>query len=308
MENKRYDDLYDKLSGIFDEDSIFKDVPMHIHTSFKVGGNAAIMVLLKNSDEILKSAELAKEYDAPYFVIGNGSNLLVGDYGIEGLVIKLSGRISNVEIDGDSLYAEAGAKLASIALNAQVNSLTGFEFAHGIPGTLGGAVMMNAGAYGSEMKNVIEYVDALDEKGNTVRLFNEECEFGYRTSVFERNNYIILGAKIKLSAGDKDEIMAEMRRLMELRREKQPFDMPSAGSTFKRPVNNFAGGLIEQAGLKGYRYKNAMVSDKHAGFVVNCGGATASEVMHVINTVRDTVNEKFGVMLEPEVKMIGRFE
>lgn len=308
MENKRYDDLYNKLSGIFDEDSIFKDVPMHIHTSFKVGGNADIMVLPKNSDEILKSAELAKEYDAPYFVIGNGSNLLVGDYGIEGLVIKLSGRISNVEIDGDSLYAEAGAKLASIALNAQVNSLTGFEFAHGIPGTLGGAVMMNAGAYGSEMKNVIEYVDALDEKGNTVRLCNGECEFGYRTSVFERNNYIILGAKIKLSAGDKDEIMAEMRRLMDLRREKQPFDMPSAGSTFKRPINNFAGGLIEQAGLKGYRYKNAMVSDKHAGFVVNCGGATASEVMHVINTVRDTVNEKFGVMLEPEVKMIGRFE
>ncbi len=308
MENKRYDDLYNKLSGIFDEDSIFKDVPMHIHTSFKVGGNADIMVLPKNSDEILKAAELAKEYDAPYFVIGNGSNLLVGDYGIEGLVIKLSGRISNVEIDGDSLYAEAGARLASIALKAQVNSLTGFEFAHGIPGTLGGAVMMNAGAYGSEMKSVIEYVDALDEKGNIVRLCNEECEFGYRTSVFERNNYIILGAKIKLSAGDKDEIMAEMRRLMELRREKQPFDMPSAGSTFKRPANNFAGGLIEQAGLKGYRYKNAMVSDKHAGFVVNCGGATASEVMHVINTVRDTVNEKFGVMLEPEVKMIGRFE
>lgn len=309
MENKIPDELYDRLSELFDGKSFLTNEPMRFHTSFKIGGNADIMIMPKNSDEVVKSVKLAKEYNIPYFIMGNGSNLLVGDYGIEGMVIKLSDDIGGINIDEDKrlVYAESGAKLSSIAVKALKSSLTGFEFAHGIPGTLGGAVMMNAGAYGSEMKNVIEYVDALDENGNIIRLTNDECEFGYRTSIFSRNDYIALGAKIKLEKGNYDEIKAEMDRLKAMRCEKQPLDMPSAGSTFKRPVGNFAGGLIEKAGLKGFRYKNAMVSDKHAGFVVTCGESSAKEVMYVIDTVRNTVNDKFGIMLEPEVKMVGRF-
>ena len=304
MDSRIPNELYERLSEIFYGDSILKDEPMSRHTSFKIGGKVDIMVLPKNSDEILKAVNLANSFEIPYYVIGNGSNILVKDDGIFGVVIKISGKISNIKADGDEIYAEAGAKLSSIAALALENSLAGFEFAHGIPGTLGGAVIMNAGAYGSEIKDVLVYADVLNDKGKIIRFENSECGFGYRTSVFSQNKYIILGAKLKLKSGNADEIRAEMDRLKRLRQDKQPLDKPSAGSTFKRPKDNFAGTLIEQAGLKGFRYKNAMVSDKHAGFVVNCGGATADEVIKVIDTVLDTVNEKFGIILEPEVKII----
>ena len=304
MDSRIPNELYERLSEIFYGDSILKDEPMSRHTSFKIGGKVDIMVLPKNSDEILKAVNLANSFEIPYYVIGNGSNILVKDDGIFGVVIKISGKISNIKADGDEIYAEAGAKLSSIAALALENSLAGFGFAHGIPGTLGGAVIMNAGAYGSEIKDVLVYADVLNDKGKIIRFENSECGFGYRTSVFSQNKYIILGAKLKLKSGNADEIRAEMDRLKRLRQDKQPLDKPSAGSTFKRPKDNFAGTLIEQAGLKGFRYKNAMVSDKHAGFVVNCGGATADEVIKVIDTVLDTVNEKFGIILEPEVKII----
>ena len=282
--------------------------PMKLHTTFRVGGNADDLYLVENSKDIVRIIEMCEDTDTDYYIIGNGSNLLVSDDGFRGSIIEISKNMSRIDVMADGLYAEAGAFLSTIANAARDNSMTGFEFASGIPGTLGGAVTMNAGAYGGEMKDVIEYVDVIDDRGREKRISGKDMDFSYRHSIVPEKNYIVTGAKLILSHGNKDAIENLMKELKTKRNEKQPVEFPSAGSTFKRPEGYFAGKLIMDAELKGYSIGGATVSEKHAGFIINSGDATAKDIYELILHVQDTVSEKFGVELEPEVKMLGVFE
>ncbi len=243
----------------------------------------------------------------PYFILGNGSNLLVGDEGIDGAVISLRKKMSDIRCEGSELCAECGALLSRVATVAVENELCGFEFASGIPGSVGGAVYMNAGAYGSEMSEIIKSVDYVDKDGNIRTTDSADCGFGYRKSAFAERGDIILGCRLALSKGRAEEIRAKMNELTQRRVTKQPIDKPSAGSVFKRPEGHFAGGLIEQAGLKGFSVGGAQVSEKHAGFIINTGGATAADVIKLIHHIQKTVFDKFGVRLETEVKTVGNF-
>lgn len=282
------------------------DEPMKFHTTFRIGGEADFFVSPSDTDEILYSVDFFKKKGIPITVMGNGSNVLVSDKGIEGAVICIGKNFSDIECDGDTVTALSGAFLSKIAALSLENSLSGFEFASGIPGTLGGALVMNAGAYGGEMKDVAvktEYIDTDDLKIHSY--VGDEHGFGYRKSNFT-NKDIIIKSQIKLKKGNKDEIKAEMMSLSSKRREKQPLEYPSAGSTFKRPEGFFAAKLIDDSGLRGYRFGGACISEKHCGFVVNLGDASFSDVMHVIEHAKETVKNKFGVDLEPEVKIIGR--
>lgn len=300
------DRFYEGLVNIVGEEALLRDEPLSRHTSFRIGGPADYFTEPHNSDEIKDIIELCKKAGVPFAIMGNGSNLLVSDEGYRGVIICISKSMRAIKTEGEHIYAEAGALLAGIAREAQSNSLTGFEFAGGIPGTLGGAVVMNAGAYGGEMVQVIESADVLDTEGNLLTLKNEELELGYRTSVIPKKNYIVVSAMIKLNKTDDTEgIRSKMQELLSRRKEKQPLEYPSAGSTFKRPEGYFAGKLIEDAGLKGFSIGGAYVSEKHSGFVINKGGATAKDVLELIEYVKNTVFEKFGVELEPEVKMLG---
>lgn len=283
-----------------------KDESMKNHTSFKIGGNADFMVFPGTVEEIKDIIKLCKKNDVSYMIMGNGSNMLVSDGGIEGVVIKLCADMSEVKIEGDRIFAEAGVLLSTLSHKAMENGLSGLEFASGIPGTLGGAVVMNAGAYGGEMKDVIEKIGYMDKYGTVHEMSKDEAKLGYRKSIFSESGDIVLYCTLKLEKGDKKLINDIMLDLNKKRKEKQPLNLPSAGSTFKRPEGYFAGKLIEDAGLKGYSVGGAKVSEKHAGFVVNYNNATAGDLKQIISDIQDKVFEKFGVKLEPEVKFYGR--
>lgn len=299
--------LYEKLSAVLAEERVLFNEPMKKHTTFRIGGPADFFVMPESGEEVERAAAVCREENVPYYIIGNGSNLLVSDQGYRGVVIQLYKSMSQVRTEGERIFAQAGASLAKIAQEALEAELAGFEFAAGIPGTLGGACVMNAGAYGGEMKDVLEEVTVLDEEGRICRIQNRDLELGYRTSVIARKGYIVLEAVLRLHKGDREAIKELMDDLKSRRISKQPLEYPSAGSTFKRPEGYFAGKLIQDAGLRGFRLGDAMVSEKHCGFVINAGEATASEVDQLIRQVSAKVKEQFGVSLEPEVKRLGEF-
>ncbi len=282
-----------------------KNEPMSRHTTFKIGGNADIFVKVKNEDELKLVLSLACEYNAPYFILGKGSNLLVSDQGIEGVVISLDD-IDSIEIYDDTVVCGAGASLRALCIAAQKASLSGLEFAYGIPGTVGGALYMNAGAYDGEMSQVVAYATAIDSKGNVIEFSLPDMKLGYRTSAFKNTDLIIISVTFKLKQGNSAEIKAAMDDFFARRRDKQPLEYPSAGSTFKRPEGYFAGALIEKNNLKGVSVGGAKVSEKHAGFVINTGNATCDDVLSLIKKVQDTVKGADGVDLEPEVIFVGR--
>jgi UDP-N-acetylmuramate dehydrogenase len=296
--------LLDKIKGVVGEEYVKENEPMDKHCTFRCGGNAEIYVIPASIEELVQVINLCREEEYPYMVIGNGSNLLVRDEGYKGVIIEVNSRISKIDVIGEEIVVDAGAKLSAVAVTAMESDLAGFEFAHGIPGNIGGAVMMNAGAYGGEMKDVIQTVTVLDKEGNVRTLDVSELEMGYRTSIIAKEGMTVLQAKIKLMMGSMEEIGTNMQMFMQRRRAKQPLEYPSAGSTFKRPEGYFAGKLIEDAGLRGYRVGGAMVSEKHCGFVINYDNATASDVIQLMKEVQAKVKEKFGVELEPEVRII----
>lgn len=281
------------------------DEPMSAHTTFRIGGNADAFAAVESVDEIKALINYCREKNIPYMIMGNGSNMLVGDKGIRGLVIQIGKNMSDCRIEGESVYAEAGIMMSTLANKILKAELSGFETLSGIPGTLGGGIYMNAGAYGGEIKDVIESVTFIDGDGEIKTLKNSELDFSYRHSMFETGKYVILSCKIKLKKGNYDEISAAMKDYNTRRSDKQPLSMPSAGSTFKRPEGYFAGKLIEDCGLKGFSIGGAQVSEKHSGFLVNKGGATAKDVLDLIAYVQKTVKEKFGVDLEPEIRLTG---
>lgn len=300
--------LHEELCGILGSENVLKDELMKKHTTFRVGGPADWLVTPTAEEQIREVVNLLRTENVPYYVMGNGSNLLVGDKGYRGVIIQLGKNLSQIRMTEEGvLYAQAGALLSKIAAEALAQSLTGFEFASGIPGTLGGAVMMNAGAYGGEMKHVLKDALALTANGELRVLPVEQMELGYRTSIFAQNGDIVLSAQIRLQEGSPEEIRAYMDELKEKRITKQPLEYPSAGSTFKRPEGYFAGKLIEDTGLRGFQVGGAQVSEKHCGFVINKEQATAADILSLIEQVSDRVEAKFGVRLEPEVKRIGEF-
>ena len=297
--------FYDKLNNVIAKDSILIDEPMSRHTTFRVGGPADFFVTPKAKEEVRDVIRICKEAGMPYYIIGNGSNLLVSDAGYRGVIVQIYKEMNEVKVEGDLVKAQAGALLSGIAAKALGAELSGFEFASGIPGTIGGACVMNAGAYGGEMKDVLESVTVLTGEGKIIELGRNELELGYRTSVIAKKCYIVLGAVLKLERGDGEKIKTYMDELKEKRVTKQPLEYPSAGSTFKRPEGYFAGKLIQDAGLSGFSVGDAQVSEKHCGFVINRGEATAADVADLIRKVQEQVYEKFQVKLEPEVRMLG---
>lgn len=299
-------EFLDELQKIIEASDIREKEPMKQHTTFKVGGPADVLVTpdLAHLPDVV---ELCKKYSVPYYILGNGSNLLVGDKGIRGVVIVIANRMSEIVCEGERIIAQAGATLGQIAGKAAETSLAGMEFAAGIPGTVGGAVVMNAGAYGGEMKDIIESVLVLDVEGKQLTLPVEELDLAYRHSCIPEKGYIVLQVTLNLTKGDKTEIRAKMAELRDQRLSKQPLEYPSAGSTFKRPEGHFAGKLIMDAGLRGYQVGGAQVAEKHCGFVINKDNATAADIIALMQDVSDKVEAQFGVKLEPEVKMIGEF-
>ncbi|WP_202708448.1 UDP-N-acetylmuramate dehydrogenase [Sporosalibacterium faouarense] len=281
------------------------DEPMKNHSYFKIGGPADILVLPGTIEEISESIKICTDNNLRYQVIGNGTNLLVRDKGIRGVVIKIDKNFSDIEVNKNIIKAQAGSLISKVAKAALKNSLTGFEGCSGIPGSLGGAVAMNAGAYGTEMKDVIKSVKCVDRDGNILEYTNEEMHFGYRHSRVIEENLIVVEAEIELKVGDYNEIKAKMDELTDKRNTKQPIDMPSAGSTFKRPEGDYASRLIDVSGLRGLRFGDAQVSEKHCGFVVNLGNATAEDVLQLIGFIQKTVKDKHNIELEPEVRIIG---
>lgn len=297
--------IYEELCKIVSEDQILKDEPMDKHTTFRAGGKADYLVMPSNEEQVRELVLLLKKENVPYYVMGNGSNLLVRDQGFKGVIIQIARKMNQIRVEGETIYAQAGALLSKIAAQALGEGLTGFEFASGIPGTLGGAVMMNAGAYGGEMKQVIVNACVLTSAGEIAVIPADLMELGYRTSVFAKNQDIILSAQLKLEYGNEAVIREYMDELKKQRVSKQPLEYPSAGSTFKRPEGYFAGKLIQDAGLRGFQVGGAQVSEKHCGFVINKDHATATDILSLMEQVSDKVETKFGVRLEPEVKIIG---
>ena len=289
------------------EDRVFTEEAMSQHTTFKIGGPADYFLMPDKGEDVGRVIKICKEKEIPYFILGNGSNLLVGDGGYRGAVIQIYRNMSSVTVEENEITAQAGALLSAVAAAAKNASLTGFEFAGGIPGTIGGAVVMNAGAYGGEMKDVLTEVTVMNAEGDIFTLPTEELELGYRTSIIKTAGYIVLEAKIRLKEGDPEVIRETMKDLTIRRTTKQPLEYPSAGSTFERPEGYFAGKLIMDSGLAGYQVGGAQVSEKHCGFVINAGGATARDVRTLMDNVRDIVYKKYGVTLEPEVKFLGEF-
>ena len=301
-------DILSSISEIIDEKRILRNEPMKKHTTFRIGGPADVLVKPATITEIEQVLQCCEEQAVPYYVVGNGSNLLVGDEGIRGVVLQLGNDFSEVEVcEDDTIWVQAGCMLSKVANLAAAHALTGMEFAAGIPGTIGGAVMMNAGAYGGEMKDIIECVTLLTPDREVLILPQDQMEFGYRESIVSKENYIVLEAKLRLQKGEPEAIEAKMKEYSEARRSKQPLEYSSAGSTFKRPEGYYAGKLIMDAGLAGYRVGDAQVSEKHCGFVINCGQATAKDVTAVMNDVIHRVAEAYQVELEPEVRKIGEF-
>lgn len=304
MENNSIENMFCMTLG---SDNVRLHEPMKKHTTFRIGGPADYYLCPHSTEELQKILQICRENKLEFFILGNGSNLLVSDKGYRGVVIQLWKNFSDIETEDNTITVKAGALLSKVAAEALEESLTGMEFASGIPGTMGGAVMMNAGAYGGEMKDIIREVTVLTREGELLTLSKEEMNFGYRTSVVKEKGYVVISAVLQLRRGDREEIRKVMDELKERRVTKQPLDMPSAGSTFKRPEGYFAGKLIMDAGLRGFSVGGAQISEKHCGFVVNKGDATAADVLGLIGEVQKRVQEKFGVALEPEVKFLGEF-
>lgn len=299
--------MYDYIENIIPKERILFNEPMSRHTTFRVGGEAECMVQIEKEEELIKLVPYLNQIGQEYFILGNGSNLLVGDKGYRGIIIKLGEGMNEITIKDNRITVQAGALLSKTAVAARNAGLTGMEFASGIPGSVGGGIVMNAGAYDGEMKQIIESVKVMDKEGRILILDNETMEFGYRTSIIKNRPFIVLEAVLCLQTGDKAEIQKKMDELMEKRRSKQPIEFPSAGSTFKRPEGYFAGKLIMDAGLRGYSIGGARVSDKHCGFIINTGTAAAADIKEVIEEVQERVKERFGVTLEPEVVFLGDF-
>lgn len=279
--------------------------PMRNHTTFKIGGNADVFISIGSEQELKTVLNAAKECETPCFILGRGSNLLVSDGGIAGAVISLDA-LDGIEVRGDTLVCGAGASLKKVCLAARDASLSGLEFAYGIPGTVGGAIYMNAGAYGGDMSQAVKSVQVYDRDSNKKTLNAEQMKLGYRTSVFKSTDLIITSVEFELKRGNYADIKAAMDGFLNRRREKQPLEYPSAGSTFKRPTGNFAGALIEKNNLKGVSVGGAQVSEKHAGFVINTGGASCRDVLTLIEKIQNTVKQADGIDLEPEVIFVGR--
>ena len=300
----KLDQIYDRLCREVPGLELRRDEPMARHTTFKVGGPATLMALPGTEEELLVTVRTALEEGITPLFVGNGSNLLVDDAGLDALVVKTAPRVSRVEVRENTLRAGAGISLAQLASEAADHGLTGLEFAHGIPGSLGGAVVMNAGAYGGELCQVISQVRALDSRGQVRELAGDACDFSYRHSRFSAGGWLILSATVELASGDTAAIRGRMEELMAKRKAKQPLEYPSAGSTFKRPEGHFAAALIEGCGLKGLTVGGAQVSEKHAGFVINIGSATCRDILDLMDQVRERVFRETGVELEPEVKYV----
>lgn len=300
--------LSDVLSAALGSGQVWENEMMKKHTTFRIGGPADIFAVPRKEEEICQVVNICRERQVPLYIMGNGSNLLVADAGIRGVVMQLFKNYGEVTVEGTEMTAQSGILLSTLAKKALACGLTGLEFASGIPGTLGGAAVMNAGAYGGEMKDVLREVRVLTREGEILTLGAGELELGYRTSILARKNYIVLQVKLQLEQGDPEQIRQRMEELKEKRVSKQPLDLPSAGSTFKRPEGYFAGKLIMDAGLRGFSCGGAEVSEKHCGFVVNKGDATAEDVRRLISQIRQIVQEKYGVTLEPEIKMVGDFD
>ena len=299
---------YNKFVGLFNEfydiNDIKIDEKLCEYVNFKVGGPADILLIPNSKEQVIKSIKICKENNIPFYLIGNGSNILVRDGGFRGVVLSLK-NVKNIYVDGEKIEAECGVMLKEVSDKAIENSLTGFEFACGIPGTIGGAVFMNAGAYDGEISKVIESAEVIDENCNIIRLSREELDFGYRSSLVMKKGYTVLSAVFKLEKGQVKTIKELIEDLTNKRESKQPLEYPSAGSTFKRPTGYFAGKLIQDAGLKGYSIGGAAVSEKHSGFVINKGNATAKDITDLIKHIQDEVKKQFGVDLHPEVRIIG---
>ena len=305
MDNCKIEQIKNKLSTIINLEDIYTNEPMKKHTSFKIGGNADIFVKIRNTEQTQKVIELSKKENEEITIIGNGSNILVKDNGIRGIVAKMC-TDSYEFIDEETIKVDAGMLNARISKIALDNELSGFEFAAGIPGTIGGAIKMNAGAYGSEMKNIVLGTTYLDLEDNTIKAINnEEHDFTYRKSIFSTKKAVILSTTIKLNKSNKEEIQAKINENNESRKAKQPTDKPSAGSTFKRGTDFITAALIDQCGLKGFTVGGAQVSEKHAGFVVNIGGATAQDVIELTEIIKQKVYEKFNKQIELEIEIIG---
>ena len=300
-------DFYNQLINCIDKERVLLDEPMKQHTTFRVGGNADYFVIPQSAEEVKNIVALCEEADMPYYILGNGSNLLVGDKGYRGVIIQIYKEMNHIRIEDDKVFAQAGALLSRVGTATLEAELTGFEFAAGIPGTVGGAVVMNAGAYGGEMKDIIASATVLTQDGDIITINKEDLELGYRTSVIAKKGYVVLEAEYQLQKGDKEAIRARMDELKVQRVTKQPLEYPSAGSTFKRPEGYFAGKLIQDAGLRGFQVGGAEVSEKHCGFVINKDQATAADIQELMRQVSDKVMQEFGVKLEPEVKTLGEF-
>lgn len=296
--------LMDLFKKFYKEGNVIADTEMKNYVHFRVGGAADILLIPETKEQVINSIEICRSNNVPFYVVGNGSNILVRDGGIRGVVIKL-GEVKNISVDGDKVNAECGALLKDVSSAGISNSLTGFEFACGIPGTVGGAVFMNAGAYHGEISDVIESADVIDNEGNVITLNKEELELGYRSSAVMKKGYVVLSAIFKLQSGEEEKIKERVDDLTFMREAKQPLEYPSAGSTFKRPEGYFAGKLIQDAGLKGFTLGGAAVSEKHSGFVINKSGATAKDIIDLIHHIQDEVKKQSGVDLHPEVRIIG---
>ena len=301
----QYMEFYKLLGEFYNEEDITVDSPMSEHIYFRVGGPADILVTPVNEEQVVNTLKLCREYNVPYFILGNGSNILVKDGGISGGVIKFN-KLNKITTEGNCVTAQSGALLKDVSKAALENNLRGFEFACGIPGSIGGAVFMNAGAYDGEMAHVIKSARVIDENCNIKNLTKEELELGYRSSIVMKKGYVVIEATVELESGEYASIKDKIDDLTNSRESKQPLEYPSAGSTFKRPEGYFAGKLIQDSGLKGFSIGGAAVSEKHSGFVINKGGATAKDVLDVIAHVQKTVKENFDVELHTEVRIIGR--
>ncbi|MCM1189991.1 MAG: UDP-N-acetylmuramate dehydrogenase [bacterium] len=297
--------VFQALKRFVPEENISLQEPMAAHTSFRIGGPADCFLRLENEEQIIPVQKYLRQVGVPFFILGNGSNLLVSDEGYRGVILQIGQKMSRIKVDGCRITAQAGATLAQTARAAMEHGLTGLEFASGIPGTVGGGIVMNAGAYGGELSQVTEQVTVINGAGEIMELDNETVEFGYRTSVVRAASLTVTEVIFRLEPGDRDRIRERMEELAVMRKEKQPLEFPSAGSTFKRPKGYFAGKLIMDAGLGGYQSGGARVSEKHCGFIVNTGNATAKDVTDVIRTVQDCVKEKFDVNLETEILFLG---
>ena len=299
--------MYDYIKTIIPKDRILFHEPMSKHTTFRVGGEAECFIMIRQEEELVKLILYLNQIEEEYFILGNGSNLLVGDKGYRGVILKFDGPMEDIRVEGTLVKARAGALLSKAASVARDHGLSGLEFAAGIPGSIGGGVVMNAGAYGGEMKQIVVSVRGMNKDGQILTLDNDTMEFGYRTSAIKNRPIIVLEVTLQLTEGSPEEIGAKMEELANLRRSKQPLEYPSAGSTFKRPEGYYAGKLIMDAGMRGHRIGGAQVSNKHCGFVVNTGGATAADVREVIEEVQERVKERFHVSLEPEIIFLGDF-